>query len=262
MILDEFKETFLIKDRDHKFLEAYDKEKSEAFIQELKGLIDGMANACNVIRSLIEYLKQTNENLSNAVSNTSRASFYKGWLEVSATHQEMLELSGFATLLRMDVSYMLIQLLSAETETEKKIACKHSYTIVAEARNNDLFDVIAANMKRYPESILADEEFQAFWKNNKLLLKQMTTDAEANKIRNYVDSHKASFVKQMETYASIDYAQCVLDMLMLLLVTQNVDDKLRQINKRIGKLICGFEREERHYMIQLEAVLKQLSEEI
>ena len=262
MILDEFKETFFLKDRDHKFLKTYDKEKLEDFIQELKGLIDGMANACNVIRTLIEYIKQTNEKLSNAMSNTNRAGFYEGWLNVSTTHQEMLELLGFSTLLRMDVSYMLIQLLSAETETEKKIACKHSYTIVAEARNNDLFDVIASKMKRYPKSILSDEEFRAFWKNNKSLLKQMTTDAEANRIRNCVDSHKAPFVKQMETYASIDYVQCVIDMTMLILVTQNVDSKLRQINNRIGKLIHGFEREERHYMIQLEAVLKQLSEEV
>ncbi len=249
-----------MNDRDHKFLEAYGKEKLYAFSQELIGLLDGMANACRVLRSLIEILKQTNETLFKAsANNPSRMVFYEEWLEVSTKHQEMCALLGFATLLRMDASYMMIQLLNAESETEKIIACKHSYTIVAEARNNDLFKEISAKMRLYPETIFSREEYNDLWKENKVILKGMTNDSIANKIRNHIDSHKSSFVYQMDAYASIDYAQCLLDMMILILVTQNVDASLRQINRRIGNLINVFEMEERKYMVQLKALLKQIS---
>ena len=258
MLLEEIKKTFQNNNRDRSFLNDLGKENCDKFVQELHGLMDGMGRSCITIRKVIDAVARTNDIISHAAKSSARQDFYMRWLDISKTHLDVCNLMGFEVLFRMDATFLMIQLLSAESETERIIACKHAYTIVAEARNRDLFSALSAKMRSYPESVLPKEEYTSLWRNNKSLLKSMTKGDVANRIRNSIDSHKSSFIEQMEAYSLIDYTQCVFDMVVLIIIGQDIDGVLHRINKRIGMAINALQIEERQFLAKMEAILKQV----
>lgn len=249
MFIDDFKEVFALHKRDREFLLAYGKENASKFVREIGDLIDGIGESCRTVSRLVSGLIQQSKALERAMAFKDQIK-YKQWHDLVEKQLEMCELMGFVLLLRMDALFQLKELLSARAETEKIVACKHSYTIIAEARNKDLFSVISKKMRNFPEFVFKRNEYDALWKENKLLLKYITKKSKANLIRNSIDAHKLSFSEQMKAYGSMDYLQCLLDMFFLIIITQNIDGRLREINVRIGRLLSPFEKEELSYLVK------------
>ena len=72
-------------------------------------------------------------------SNVGDTYAIEKWLTVIQTHYNVYELMGFLTLLQMDAMTTIICLLQAINDTERIILSKHAYTILYEAKQNDLF---------------------------------------------------------------------------------------------------------------------------
>ena len=250
MFIDDFKEVFALHKRDRDFLLAYGKDNASKFVGEIEDLIDGIGESCSTVSRVIAGLIQQIKDLERATNSKDHNSFYTQWLDLVKKQLGMCELLGYVMLLRIDALFQLKELLSARTETEKIVACKHSYTIIAEARNNNLFSVVSKEMWNYPEHIFPRNEYDSLWKENKSLLKFITKASKANSIRNCIDAHKLSFSEQMKAYASMDYLQCILDMFFLIIITQNIDGSLRKINIRIGRLLSPFEKAELYYWVK------------
>ncbi len=128
----------------------------------------------------------------------------KKWLTVIQTHRDVYEMMGYLTLLQMDALTTNISLLQAQNDTERIVLCKHAYTIIFEAKDQDLFSKVSAGMLKYPEDLVKRKEIRTFWKDVKVILKAMMEINEAKDIRNRIDAHKDdSFVTQIALYKKL-----------------------------------------------------------
>ena len=229
-----------------------------SFVKRLREDLILCGRTCSVFKHLIEQLDDGSEKYSGA----ALSEFDRRWLELIRNHRGVYEQLGFAFLLKMDAEVMLIEMLSAKSDTERLVTSKHAYTIVAEARNNDLFNELAGRMKSYPEILLPEKEYNALWKTNKQLIKKMTSDEQSNRIRKAIDAHKAPFLKQANEYLSIDWKQSLLDMLIIVQVVDNIGACMDIVHDRLTVAYDAFDKDTREYVAQLDVLIKEVSDRI
>ena len=239
---------------------ALDGDNIRSLISNLRNDLEFCGKKCDLCRYMIEQMDVVDKPYLSISSEETESPITHRWQQLTKAHRSVFELIGFALLLKMDATSMLIAILTAMSETERKILGKHAYTIVAEARNKDLFTSISARMKEYPEWVLPKELFDNLWNENKDLLKDVTSDKKSNRIRKTIDAHKRGFEEQLDAFKDTDWCQSAIDMIRLIQVVNNIEKSINGINERLKASFDGFEKEAHEYIAQLDVILKQLEE--
>ena len=211
---------------------------------------------CSVYRHLIAELKKMDDYDDSYIPSSD---IDRRWVNLANSHSGVYEMLGFAMILKMDAESMLIGMLTAESDTERIVVSKHAYTIVAEARNNDLFSVLARRMKDYPDVILPKEDYDDLWGKNRKLVRGMTSSILSNRVRNFIDAHRHSFSEQLDTYMSVDWIGSLKDMLIIVEVVDNVVECMEKVHNRFITAYNEFEIDARAYMARLDAIIKQFN---
>lgn len=239
---------------------ALDGNLIRSLVANLRNDLEFCGKKCDLCRYLIEQMDVVDKPYIGISPKETKSPITQKWRQLTKAHRSVFELIGFALLLKMDATSVLITILTSMSDTERKILGKHAYTIVAEARNKDLFTSISARMKEYPEWVLPKEVFDNLWNENKDLLKDVTSDKKSNRIRKTIDAHKRGFEDQLDAFKDTDWCQSAIDMIRIIQVVNNIEKCINGINEKLKSLFGQFEKEAHEYIAQLDVILKQLEE--
>ena len=172
------------------------------------------------------------------------------------------ELMGFVSLLEMDAISLLIGILTAESDVERKMLSKHAYTIVFEAREKGLFQKVSKEMKRFPESLLPKKDNDELWRIIKKELNKMSEIGVEHTIRNQIDAHKSSsFECQYETFRSCNWGQAVYDLLVLIQISDRLLDVVESVFSKYKHEIEAVTDRIKTRVSVLDAILEKLRQE-
>lgn len=226
-------------------------------VDELRPKLDYLGNRCAVFVFLKKNCKE------NMVSNFDYESdsLLKEYAILINSSSNIWELMGFVSLLEMDIISILISILLAQSDVERKMLSKHAYTIAYEARHNNLFQKVSKEMRNFPDSLLSKKDYDELWSIIKKELKSMSDLDVENRIRNRIDAHQSSsFECQYETFRSCGWGQAVYDLLVLI----QVSDRLLGV---IESIFSNFEHEINEVtdriktrVLRLDAILEMLKQ--
>lgn len=231
-------------------------------IEELRNNLELAGKRCTLYAGLMELFTEGIDKAKHDIdSNIGDTYAIEKWLTVIQTHYNVYELMGFLTLLQMDAMTTIICLLQAINDTERIILSKHAYTILYEAKQNDLFKKVSAEMHKYPENLVAREELYDFWKDIKAILNKMMDTKEAKEIRNNLDAHKnQSFTTQISFYKKCDWSRSVVGLSMFIVLIEKIQIFMEIIHHKIDILYNQYRAFMEDRMRQYEEILRQIRE--
>lgn len=231
-------------------------------VEKLRENLEFAGKRCILTVGFIDSFKEgINKAKHDIECNISDTYMVQKWLTVIQTHRDVYEMMGFLTLLQMDAITTTISLLQATNDTERIMLCKHAYTIIYEAKENDLFKKVSAGMQKYPEDLVKNEDVNSFWKDIKAILKKMMDTKEAKDIRNNLDAHKShSFMTQISFYKKCDWAQSVINLSLFIMIIDKIQTFMDIIHDNINRLYDQYIVFMEDRMKQYEAILKQLQD--
>lgn len=231
-------------------------------IEELRNNLELAGKRCTLYAGLMElFTDGIDKAKHNIESNVGDTYAIKKWLTVIQTHYNVYELMGFLTLLQMDAMTTIICLLQAINDTERIMLSKHAYTIMYEAKQNDLFKKVSAEMHKYPDDLVARAELNVFWKDIKAILNKMMDTKEAKEIRNNLDAHKnQSFTTQISFYKKCDWSRSVVGLSMFVILIEKIQIFMEIIHHKIDILYNQYRAFMEDRIKQYEEILRQLRE--
>lgn len=231
-------------------------------IEELRNNLELAGKRCTLYAGLMELFTDGIDKAKHDIdSNVGDTYAIEKWLTVIQTHYNVYELMGFLTLLQMDAMTTIICLLQAINDTERIMLSKHAYTIMYEAKQNDLFKKVSAEMHKYPEEIVERKELDDFWKNIKVILNKMMDTKEAKEIRNNVDAHKnQSFTTQISFYKKCDWERSIVGLSMFIILIEKIQLFMEIIHHKIDILYNQYRAFMEDRMRQYEEILRQIRE--
>ena len=168
---------------------------------------------------------------------------------------------GFLTLLQMDALMTMICIFQAHNDTERVMLCKHAYTILYEAKDNNFSKKVSHEMRLYPEDIVNKEELDSFWKGVKSLLGKMIDKKEAGSIRHKLDAHKdKSFMTQIVLYKTCDWAVSVVNLFGFIRLIDTIQFYMDNIHQKVCVLYDQYRTFMEERIKQYEDILIQLKE--
>lgn len=229
-------------------------------VEELRKKLEYAGKRCALTVGFIDSFKEGISNAKHNIEcNIGDTYMVQKWLDVIQTHRDVYEMIGFLTLLQMDAMTTTISLLQAANDTERIMLCKHAYTIIYEAKENDLFKKVSAGMHKYPENLVKSKEVNSFWKDIKVILNKMMDTKEAKDIRNNLDAHKnSSFTIQISFYKKCDWAQSVVNLSVFIMLIDKIQTFMDIIHHNINILYDQYKAFWEDRMKQYEEILKQL----
>ena len=231
-------------------------------IEELRNNLELAGKRCTLYAGLMElFTDGINKAKHDIESNVGDTYAIEKWLTVIQTHYNVYELMGFLTLLQMDAMTTIICLLQAKNDTERIMLSKHAYTIMYEAKQNDLFKKVSAEMHKYPETIVERKELNVFWKNIKVILNKTMDTKEAKEIRNNVDAHKnQSFATQISFYKKCDWSRSIVGLSMFTILIEKIQIFMEIVHHKIDILYNQYRAFMENRMRQYEEILRQIRE--
>lgn len=245
--------TFQLQELDKSALNSISKELANAHIEYLRINLESSAKKSGIYVFLMEHFDNEINKviITNTQGNNNDYTIEK-WVSILKIHKGIYDLIGYLTLLQMEAMTTCISLFQATTDTERIILCKHSYTIIYEALEHNLFKKVARDMHQYPEKLLAKKEIDKLWKSIKEDIKKITEKNEAKQVRNSIDAHKSdSFIEQINTYKQCKWTQSIINLYVLIKVIENIQNSVERINTNMKKLYD-------QYRIMMEEYIKQL----
>lgn len=231
-------------------------------IEELRNNLELAGKRCILYAGLMELFTDGIDKAKHDIeSNVGDTYAIEKWLMVIQTHYNVYELMGFLTLLQMDAMTTVICLLQAINDTERIMLSKHAYTILYEAKQNDLFKKVSAEMHKYPDDLVAREELKVFWKDIKAILNKMMDTKAAKEIRNNLDAHKnQSFTTQISFYKKCDWSRSVVGLSMFIILIEKIQIFMEIIHHKIDILYNQYRAFMEDRMRQYEEILRQIRE--
>lgn len=226
-------------------------------VSEYRQKLEYLGNRCAVFT----FLK--NDNDGHKVSDAACGSdpLLKEYAIIRNSFPNIWELMGFVSLLEMDAISLLISILTAESDVERKMLSKHAYTIVFEAREKGLFQKVSKEMSAFPESLLSKQENDELWSRIKKDLKSMSGIKVEHTIRNQIDAHKSSsFERQYETFRSCNWGQAVYDLLVLIEISDKLLDVVESVFSKYKHEIEAVTDRIKTRMPMLYALLEKLKQ--
>ena len=227
-------------------------------VSECRQKLEYLGNRCAVFT----FLK--NDNDGHKVSDAACVSdpLLKEYAIIRDSFPDIWELMGFVSLLEMDAISLLIGIMTAESDVERKMLSKHAYTIVFEARQKGLFQKVSKEMKAFPESLLPKKENDELWRIIKKDLKSISDIDIEKSIRNQIDAHKSSsFECQYETFRSCNWGQAVYDLIVLIQISDRLLGVIESIFSKYKHEIEVVTDRITTRVSMLDAILEKLKEE-
>lgn len=231
-------------------------------IEELRNNLELAGKRCTLYAGLMELFTDGIDKAKHDIeSNVGDTYAIEKWLMIIQTHYNVYELMGFLTLLQMDAMTTIICLLQAINDTERIMLSKHAYTILYEAKQNDLLKKVSAEMHKYPDDLVAGEELNDFWKGIKTILNKMMDTKEAKGIRNNLDAHKnQSFTTQISFYKKCDWGRSIVGLSMFIILIEKIQIFMEIIHRKIDILYNQYRAFMEDRIRQYEKILRQLRE--
>lgn len=255
-----FKEIFILPDSEKEGVEQLAEKGICTDVVLLREHLEYAGKRCCVYESLVEYHEKTIADTQQKIEKDRIASYaLEKWLPILQTHRNIYELMGYLTLLQMDAITTTIALLQAQNDTERIMLSKHAYTIIYEARINDLSKKVAKEMRLYLEEIIDVHELSDFWKNINSILKQIMDIDFAKEIRNNIDAHKNnSFLRQITLYRRCEWVECIIYLSVFTKLIDVIQDYMNLINKNMKNMYEQYTEDVKGFIERLEQIEKEL----
>lgn len=238
------------------------KELVDEHIEYLRTNLEASAKKCSVYVFLLEHFDNEINNVTIVETYIGRDNYaMEKWESILKVHKSVYDMTGYLTLLQMDAMTTCISLFQARTDTERIMLCKHSYTIIYEALEHNLFKRVARDMHQYPEKLVVKEEIDKLWKNIKEDIKKITEKNEAKQVRNNIDAHKSeSFMEQINTYKKCKWIQSIINLYLLIKIIENIQNFVDVINTNMKELYGQYRIVMEERIEQLDNIRKMLQE--
>ena len=257
-----FNEIFVLSDSEKEKIQQLS-EKGICIEPEL--LREHLAYAgkrCCLYESLLNYHEEVIAKTLEEIEKNAFSSYApEKWLTILQTHRNIYEMMGYLTLLQMDAITTTICLLQAQNDTERIMLSKHAYTIIYEARINDLSKKVSKEMRLYPNEVVNIQELSDFWKNINSILKQIMDIEFAKEIRNNIDAHKNnSFIRQIALYRECQWGESIIYLSIFTKLVDLIQDYMNIINNNMKKVYNKYTTDIKEYIEKLDQIKKELEE--
>ena len=247
-----------------------EKEKIQQFSEKgiciepelLREHLEYAGKRCCLYESLLNYHEEVIAKTLEEIEKNAFSSYApEKWLTILQTHRNIYEMMGYLTLLQMDAITTTICLLQAQNDTERIMLSKHAYTIIYEARINDLSKKVSKEMRLYPNEVVNIQELSDFWKNINSILKQIMDIEFAKEIRNNIDAHKNnSFIRQIALYRECQWGESIIYLSIFTKLVDLIQDYMNIINNNMKKVYNKYTTDIKEYIEKLDQIKKELEE--
>lgn len=257
-----FNEIFVLSDSEKEKIQQFSEKGICIEPELLREHLEYAGKRCCLYESLSNYCEEfivkTLEEIKKSAFSSCAS---EKWLTILQTHRNIYEMMGYLTLLQMDAITTTICLLQAQNDTERIMLSKHAYTIIYEARINDLSKKVSKEMRRYPNEVVNIQELSDFWKTINSILKQIMDIEFAKEIRNNIDAHKNnSFIRQIALYRECQWGESIIYLSIFTKLVDLIQDYMNIINNNMKKVYNKYTTDIKEYIEKLDQIKKELEE--
>ena len=257
-----FNEIFVLSDSEKEKIQQFSEKGICIEPELLREHLEYAGKRCCLYESLLNYHEEVIAKTLEEIENNAFSSYApEKWLTILQTHRNIYEMMGYLTLLQMDAITTTICLLQAQNDTERIMLSKHAYTIIYEARINDLSKKVSKEMRLYPNEVVNIQELSDFWKNINSILKQIMDIEFAKEIRNNIDAHKNnSFIRQIALYRECQWGESIIYLSIFTKLVDLIQDYMNIINNNMKKVYNKYTTDIKEYIEKLDQIKKELEE--
>lgn len=257
-----FNEIFVLSDSEKEKIQQFSEKGICIEPELLREHLEYAGKRCCLYESLLNYHEEVIAKTLEEIEKNAFSSYApEKWLTILQTHRNIYEMMGYLTLLQMDAITTTICLLQAQNDTERIMLSKHAYTIIYEARINDLSKKVSKEMRLYPNEVVNIQELSDFWKNINSILKQIMDIEFAKEIRNNIDAHKNnSFISQIALYRECQWGESIIYLSIFTKIVDLIQDYMNIINNNMKKVYNKYTTDIKEYIEKLDQIKKELGE--
>ena len=257
-----FYEIFVLSDSEKEKIQQFSEKGICIEPELLREHLEYAGKRCCLYESLLNYHEEVIAKTLEEIEKNAFSSYApEKWLTILQTHRNIYEMMGYLTLLQMDAITTTICLLQAQNDTERIMLSKHAYTIIYEARINDLSKKVSKEMRLYPNEVVNIQELSDFWKNINSILKQIMDIEFAKEIRNNIDAHKNnSFIRQIALYRECQWGESIIYLSIFTKLVDLIQDYMNIINNNMKKVYNKYTPDIKEYIEKLDQIKKELEE--
>lgn len=257
-----FNEIFVLSDSEKEKIQQFSEKGICIEPELLREHLEYAGKRCCLYESLLNYHEEVIAKTLEEIEKNAFSSYApEKWLTILQTHRNIYEMMGYLTLLQMDAITTTICLLQAQNDTERIMLSKHAYTIIYEARINDLSKKVSKEMRLYPNEVVNIQELSDFWKNINSILKQIMDIEFAKEIRNNIDAHKNnSFIRQIALYRECQWGESIIYLSIFTKLVDLIQDYMNIINNNMKKVYNKYTTDIKEYIEKLDQIKKELEE--
>lgn len=257
-----FNEIFVLSDSEKEKIQQFSEKGICIEPELLREHLEYAGKRCCLYESLSNYCEEVIVKTFEEIKKSAFSSYAsEKWLTILQTHRNIYEMMGYLTLLQMDAITTTICLLQAQNDTERIMLSKHAYTIIYEARINDLSKKVSKEMRRYPNEVVNIQELSDFWKNINSILKQIMDIEFAKEIRNNIDAHQNnSFLRQIALYRECQWGESIIYLSIFTKLVDLIQDYMNIINNNMKKVYNKYTTDIKEYIEKLDQIKKELGE--
>lgn len=257
-----FNEIFVLSDSEKEKIQQFSEKGICIEPELLREHLEYAGKRCCLYESLLNYHEEVIAKTLEGIKKNAFSSYAsEKWLTILQTHRNIYEMMGYLTLLQMDAITTTICLLQAQNDTERIMLSKHAYTIIYEARINDLSKKVSKEMRLYPNEVVNIQELSDFWKNINSILKQIMDIEFAKEIRNNIDAHKNnSFIRQIALYRECQWGESIIYLSIFTKLVDLIQDYMNIINNNMKKVYNKYTTDIKEYIEKLDQIKKELEE--
>ena len=257
-----FNEIFVLSDSEKEKIQQFSEKGICIEAELLREHLEYAGKRCCLYESLLNYHEEVIAKTLEGIKKNAFSSYAsEKWLTILQTHRNIYEMMGYLTLLQMDAITTTICLLQAQNDTERIMLSKHAYTIIYEARINDLSKKVSKEMRLYPNEVVNIQELSDFWKNINSILKQIMDIEFAKEIRNNIDAHKNnSFIRQIALYRECQWGESIIYLSIFTKLVDLIQDYMNIINNNMKKVYNKYTTDIKEYIEKLDQIKKELEE--
>lgn len=257
-----FYEIFVLSDSEKEKIQQFSEKGICIEPELLREHLEYAGKRCCLYESLLNYHEEVIAKTLEEIEKNAFSSYApEKWLTILQTHRNIYEMMGYLTLLQMDAITTTICLLQAQNDTERIMLSKHAYTIIYEARINDLSKKVSKEMRLYPNEVVNIQELSDFWKNINSILKQIMDIEFAKEIRNNIDAHKNnSFIRQIALYRECQWGESIIYLSIFTKLVDLIQEYMNIINNNMKKVYNKYTTDIKEYIEKLDQIKKELEE--
>ena len=257
-----FNEIFVLSDSEKGKIQQFSEKGICIEPELLREHLEYAGKRCCLYESLLNYHEEVIAKTLEEIEKNAFSSYaLEKWLTILQTHRNISEMMGYLTLLQMDAITTTICLLQAQNDTERIMLSKHAYTIIYEARINDLSKKVSKEMRLYPNEVVNIQDLSDFWKNINYILKQIMDIEFAKEIRNNIDAHKNnSFIRQIALYRECQWGESIIYLSIFTKLVDLIQDYMNIINNNMKKVYNKYTTDIKEYIEKLDQIKKELEE--